>query len=228
MLKSGGLLQVLGLYENEPLPLYSEKIMGKRLIGSYLDASRRPEGSARTLELLATDQIQFAKMITPPLPLHRSGSSLRSALQSVGRDDGGIVDVGQLTQETTMSRTVERLFRAPYGVPNALQVVEEGLWITDQITDRVALIEIAEPSEYGVTRLIRDIPSESSNTSGMAWGGGSLWLAANGAGTLWRPARPTDAEEGEIFEVDPDYWRDPQSLSSARWGRGAWDGVRSV
>ena len=104
-----------------------------------------------------------------------------------------------------MSRTIENLFRAPYGVPNALQVVEEGLWITDQITDRVALIEIAEPSEYGVTRLIRDIPSESSNTSGMAWGGGSLWLAANGAGTLWRPARPTDAEQGagEIFEVDP-------------------------
>ena len=94
MLKSGGLLQVLGLYENEPLPLYSEKIMGKRLIGSYLDASRRPEGSARTLELLATDQIQFAKMIHSPLPLHRGGSGLRLALQSVGRDDGGIVGVG--------------------------------------------------------------------------------------------------------------------------------------
>ena len=29
MLKSGGLLQVLGLYENEPLPLYSQKIMGQ-------------------------------------------------------------------------------------------------------------------------------------------------------------------------------------------------------
>ena len=105
-----------------------------------------------------------------------------------------------------MSRKIEKLFRAPYGVPNALQAVEEGLWITDQITDRVALVEIAAPSEYGVTRLIRDIPSESSNTSGMAWGGGSLWLAANGAGTLWRPERPTDAKsgQGEIFEVDPD------------------------
>ena len=68
MLKRGGLLQVLGLYENKPLPLYSEKIMGKRLIGSYLDASRRPEGSARTLELLTTDQIQFAKMITHRFP----------------------------------------------------------------------------------------------------------------------------------------------------------------
>lgn len=64
MLKRGGLLQVLGLYEEEPLPLYSSKIMGKRLVGSYLDGSERPKGSARTLELLAAGQIQFDKMIT--------------------------------------------------------------------------------------------------------------------------------------------------------------------
>ena len=64
MLKRGGLLQVLGLYEEEPLPLYSDKIMGKRLVGSYLDANQRAEGSARTLQLLASGQIQFDKMIT--------------------------------------------------------------------------------------------------------------------------------------------------------------------
>lgn len=64
MLKRGGLLQVLGLYEDEPLPLYSDKIMGKRLIGSYLDGNERPRGSTRTLELLASGQIQFEKMIT--------------------------------------------------------------------------------------------------------------------------------------------------------------------
>ncbi|MBI1929969.1 hypothetical protein HYR99_37675, partial [Candidatus Poribacteria bacterium] len=88
-----------------------------------------------------------------------------------------------------MARKIERLFRAPYAVPNGLQVTDEGLWIVDQITDRVALIEIAEPSGYGVTKLIRDIPSESSNTSGLAYGGGALWLAANGPGGQWRPAR---------------------------------------
>ncbi len=103
-----------------------------------------------------------------------------------------------------MARKIEKLFRAPYGVPNGLQVTAEGLWIVDQISDRVALIEIAEPSEYGVTRLVREIPSESSNTSGLACGGGSLWLAANGAGTLWRPERETDAQQGEIFEIDPE------------------------
>ncbi len=68
MLRPGGLLQVLGLYEEEPLPLYSSKIMGKRLVGSYLDASKRAEGSARTLELLATGRIQFDKMITHRFP----------------------------------------------------------------------------------------------------------------------------------------------------------------
>ena len=69
-----------------------------------------------------------------------------------------------------MPRTIQKLFRAPYAIPNGLQVTEEGLWIVDQITDRVALVELSDPSDYGVTQLIRDIPSESSNTSGMAYG----------------------------------------------------------
>jgi threonine dehydrogenase-like Zn-dependent dehydrogenase len=68
MLKRGGLLQVLGLYEDEPLPLYSGKIMGKRLVGSYLDAGKRPAGSDRTLELLATGGFQTEKMITHRFP----------------------------------------------------------------------------------------------------------------------------------------------------------------
>ena len=102
--------------------------------------------------------------------------------------------------------TIEKLFRAPYSVPNALQVTGEGLWVADQITDRVALVELAGPSEYGVTKLIRDIPSESSNTSGMAHGAGTLGLAVNGAATLWRPPRDADAGAGEgaILQVDAD------------------------
>ncbi|MEE2656934.1 MAG: zinc-binding dehydrogenase [Candidatus Latescibacterota bacterium] len=64
MLKRGGLLQVLGLYEDEPLPLYSGKIMGKRIVGSYVDGSLRPQGSDHALELMATGQIPFDRMIT--------------------------------------------------------------------------------------------------------------------------------------------------------------------
>ncbi len=124
-----------------------------------------------------------------------------------------------------MSKEIKKLFRAPYGVPNALQVVGDQLWVADQITDRVALIEIAEPSEYGVTRLVRDVPSDSSNTSGMAFGGGSLWLAANCQATLWRPARPMDAQQGagEIIELDPE-----TGATRRRWAVPGPSGVHGM
>lgn len=102
--------------------------------------------------------------------------------------------------------TFTKLFRAPYAVPNGLQVTDEGLWIVDQITDRVMLVEMAGKLDYyGVPRMIREIPSDCSNTSGMAWGEGCLWLAANGSADLWRPARTSDAQKsmGEILRVDP-------------------------
>mgnify|MGYP001353206046 FL=1 len=102
-----------------------------------------------------------------------------------------------------MNPKIEKLFRSPYSVPNGLQVTDEGVWIADQITDRVALVELTESSDYGVTKLIRDVPTESSNTSGLAYGGDTLWLAANGSGNMWRQVRPTDANEGEILKVDP-------------------------
>jgi streptogramin lyase len=105
-----------------------------------------------------------------------------------------------------MARKIENVGRSPYGVPNGLQVTDEGLWVVDQITDRVALLDLADYSDYyGVHKLIRDIPSESSNTSGLTYGEGALWLAANGPADIWRPARPTDAQkgQGEILKVDP-------------------------
>ena len=104
-------------------------------------------------------------------------------------------------------RTIENLFRAPYSAPNGLQFTEEGLWIVDQVTDRVALVDHTQPVDYyRVPKLIRDIPSESSNTSGLAYGGGALWLAANGSAHLFRSERSADAKRGygEIIKVDPE------------------------
>jgi streptogramin lyase len=102
--------------------------------------------------------------------------------------------------------TYTKLFRSPYAVPNGLQMTDDGLWIVDQITDRVMLVERAgEIDYYGVPKMIRDIKSDSSNTSGMAWGEGSLWLAANGSADMWRGPRTNDARKsmGEILRVDP-------------------------
>ena len=109
----------------------------------------------------------------------------------------------------------EKLFRAPYGVPNALERVDDGLWISDQISDRLALVDIAEPGnnatgpghgDYGVTFRRQEIPTDGSNTSGLARGEDALWVASNGPSTLWRPSRPADAEAGAgvVLKVDPD------------------------
>ena len=95
-----------------------------------------------------------------------------------------------------MDVTFERLFRAPYSVPNALERVEEGVWIADQISDRVALVNAGPVGDYGVTFRQREIPSDCSNTSGMAVGEQALWLAANGEAALWRVGREVDAQPG--------------------------------
>ena len=106
----------------------------------------------------------------------------------------------------------EKLFRAPYGVPNALERAGDHLWIADQISDRLALVDIAEPGKtapghgaYGVTFRRREIPTDGSNISGMACGEDALWVASNGPGALWRPLRPTDAAAGAgvILQVHP-------------------------
>lgn len=101
----------------------------------------------------------------------------------------------------------EKLFRAPYGVPNALERQGDTLWIADQISDRLALVDIAEPGDYGVTFCRREIPTDGSNISGMAQGEDALWVASNGDGTLWRPLKTTDAggpTGGAILKVHPE------------------------
>jgi sugar lactone lactonase YvrE len=127
-------------------------------------------------------------------------------------------------KEIVMNVEIKNLFRAPYSVPNGLQVTDDGLWVADQISDRVALIDILdEVDDYGVTPVRKEIPSESSNTSGLAWGDGSLWLAANGAGSKWRTARDTDATSGEILRIDPE-----TGATQARWdvpGGGGTHGI---
>lgn len=106
-----------------------------------------------------------------------------------------------------MQPNVRRIFRAPYSVPNGIHLAPQGLWVVDQITDRVALVAAGHPNEYGVTQYIREISTESSNTSGLTFGDGSLWLAANGSAAIWRGPRDTDATTGEILRVDPAYGR---------------------
>lgn len=123
-----------------------------------------------------------------------------------------------------MDVDIQKIFRAPYAMPNGLQVTDEGLWVADQISDRVALVEILDDvDEYGVTPVLKEIPSESSNTSGLDWGDGSIWLAANGSGARWRFARATDAESGEILRIDPN-----TGETQTRWDLPGGGGTHGV
>ena len=90
---------------------------------------------------------------------------------------------------------VMKLFRSPDGHPNGLETVKQGFWIGEQTTDRAHLVDFDG-------KLIRTVQTESSNTSGIAFGGGYLWMAANGK-AVGREPKPTDAATGEVIQADP-------------------------
>jgi sugar lactone lactonase YvrE len=90
---------------------------------------------------------------------------------------------------------VTKLFRSPDGHPNGLETVADGFWIGEQVTDRAHLVDWNG-------KLLHSVETESSNTSGIAFGDGALWMAANGR-AIGRPPRPADATTGEIVKADP-------------------------
>jgi streptogramin lyase len=88
-----------------------------------------------------------------------------------------------------------KLFRSPDGHPNALEATPQGLWVGEQITDIAYLLD------WKTGEILKKVPTESSNTSGLAYGGGYLWMGANG-GPLGRMARPDEPKHGRIVKVD--------------------------
>ncbi|MDE2903583.1 MAG: zinc-binding dehydrogenase [Chloroflexota bacterium] len=72
MTGTGGLLQVVGLYEDDPLPLSSSYIQRKRLIGGALPDSNRVAASARSLDLLTQGRIATDRMVTHRFPYRQA------------------------------------------------------------------------------------------------------------------------------------------------------------
>ncbi|MBK34122.1 MAG: hypothetical protein CME26_01160 [Gemmatimonadetes bacterium] len=62
--RRGGTVQVIGLYEDNPLPLDSGKIQGKRIVGGYVDGTKRPEASDRCIQFLAEGRFAVEDMVT--------------------------------------------------------------------------------------------------------------------------------------------------------------------
>src|SRR5215475_3877680 len=64
---------------------------------------------------------------------------------------------------------VERLFKAPDIHPNALEAAPEGLWVGDQVSEKVFLLD------WKSGKALQELQTESHNTSGIAIGGGYMW-----------------------------------------------------
>ncbi len=92
--------------------------------------------------------------------------------------------------------TITKLFKTPDGHPNALDATPEGLWIGEQVTDRVILMDVNG-------KVLKAVQTECHNCSGLAVGGGYLWLSANGAAQFDRPIK-IDASNAEILQCRMD------------------------
>jgi threonine dehydrogenase-like Zn-dependent dehydrogenase len=66
--RRGGLIQVIGLYEDDPLPLDSGKIQGKRILGGYTNSDLRPAASDRCVQYLAEGRFAVEDMVTHRFP----------------------------------------------------------------------------------------------------------------------------------------------------------------
>src|ERR1700730_6317272 len=74
----------------------------------------------------------------------------------------------------TRQAKVERLFKAPDIHPNALEAAPDGLWIGDQVSEKVFKVD------WQSGKVLHEVQTECHNTSGVAVGAGYLWLGANG------------------------------------------------
>ena len=93
-------------------------------------------------------------------------------------------------------REVSVPFNTPVRMPNGLQWFDNELFVMDQLTDDVFVLD----ANGNVKRVIT---TDTQNGSGITVGGGFLWTASNGS-PLARPARPSDDQVSKILKIDFD------------------------
>src|SRR5258705_9947373 len=82
-----------------------------------------------------------------------------------------------------------KLFKSPPGFPNGVAVTPEGLWIAEQKLSGAAAVayHLEEPKDLSEKawlvdwngKVQKEVSTPSRNTSGMAVGGGYVWMCAN-------------------------------------------------
>ena len=77
----------------------------------------------------------------------------------------------------TFEPKIELLYKSPDRYPNALEAAPDGLWVGDQVSERINKLD------WETGKVLEDFVGEAHNTSGLAVGGGYIWIGCNGAGT---------------------------------------------
>jgi hypothetical protein len=108
----------------------------------------------------------------------------------LGLTRGGAAFAQQAAERrsTRIAKTT-KLFKSPDGFPNAVAAAPEGLWIAEQKLSgsQAAQYKIAEPKDLTEKawlvdwkgKVLKTVSTPSRNTSGMAVGGGYVWMCAN-------------------------------------------------
>ena len=82
-----------------------------------------------------------------------------------------------------------KMFKSPKGFPNGLAATPEGLWIAEQKLSGAQAVAYHMPEPKSLSedcwlvdwngKLLKTVTTPSRNTSGMACGGGYIWMVAN-------------------------------------------------
>ena len=89
----------------------------------------------------------------------------------------------------TRKAKTTKLFKCPPGYPNAVAATPEGLWIGEQKMSGAQAVtyHLPEPKSLDEKawlvdwngKVLKTVATPSRNTSGMAVGGGYIWMVAN-------------------------------------------------
>src|ERR1043165_8443121 len=77
---------------------------------------------------------------------------------------------GSAANVPTYDAKVEQLFKSPDRYPNALEAMPDGLWVGDQVSERVLKMD------WKTGKVLVDFVAEAHNTSGLAVGGGRICM----------------------------------------------------
>ncbi len=92
MLALGGLMHLIGLYEDQPLSLPSNKIQGRKILGGYYRTRAGARQSRRAMELLASGSIRTDRMTTHRFPWHEAAEAFALLYQKPGEALGVLLD----------------------------------------------------------------------------------------------------------------------------------------